>query len=47
MPSLINWGLLSNPMNWLIVWLMVAFGLVAIAQIRPITLGSIYNPPQD
>jgi hypothetical protein len=40
MPSLINWGLLKNPLNWLIVWLMFAFALVAIGIIKPITLSN-------
>jgi len=39
----INTELAGNPFNWVIVWLMLAFGLVAIAVIRPITLTSHVN----
>ncbi len=36
----INTELARNPYNWIIVWLMIAFALVAIGVIRPITLTS-------
>lgn len=34
----INTELIRNPFNWVIVWLMIAFGLIAIGVIKPVTL---------
>ena len=41
MPRLINWELVKNPYNWAIVWLMIAFGLIGIGLVKPVTLESI------
>lgn len=30
MPRLINWEMLANPLNWLVVFLMLAFAGLAI-----------------
>lgn len=35
MPSLINWGLLKEPYNWIIVFLMCAFALILLALVFP------------
>lgn len=35
---LINTEFIGNPINWLIVWLMLAFGVLALGLLRPITL---------
>lgn len=35
MPALINWELLKQPYNWVVVILMCAFGLFALALIFP------------
>lgn len=36
MPRLINWELIRNPLNWVVVYLMVAFAIVALALIDPL-----------
>jgi hypothetical protein len=33
MPQLINWELLSNPINWIIVALMLAIGTFGLAYV--------------
>jgi len=33
--SLINWALISNPLNWVTVFLMVAFAAIALSMILP------------
>jgi hypothetical protein len=38
---MINWSLLSNPANWLIVFLMLALGAVGITIIHKSLSGSI------
>jgi len=30
MPKIINWQLLSHPMNWLIVWMMLIIGALLL-----------------
>lgn len=35
MPALINLDLLKSPLNWITVFLMVAFGLVLLAMVAP------------
>lgn len=31
---MLNWDLLANPINWVIVFLMIAFALIAGAQVN-------------
>lgn len=33
--TLINWDLVKNPYNWIVVFLMCAFAIVALAIIFP------------
>ncbi len=40
MPDLINWELLKNPYNWIVVVLMTAFALILLHVIMP-------EPPAD
>lgn len=35
MPSLINWGLIKEPYNWLIVFIMCVFALVFLSLAFP------------
>ena len=35
--QLINWPLLKNPINWAIVWLMVAFGVIVVTLLAPMS----------
>ena len=34
LPPILNWGMLSNPYNWLVVFLMLAIPMTAITVIR-------------
>lgn len=35
MPDLINWGLISQPYNWIIVALMLALGAFLLHTLQP------------
>lgn len=35
MPKLINWELLKHPLNWVIVFLMCVFALIALSLVFP------------
>lgn len=35
MPPLLNWDLLKNPYNWIIVFLMCVFAMFALALVFP------------
>lgn len=35
MPQLINWALIKEPYNWIVVFLMCAFALVALSFVFP------------
>lgn len=39
--NLINWRLIGNPVNWVTVFLMVAFASIALTIIMPQTAGEI------
>jgi hypothetical protein len=34
MDRILNFELLANPANWLVVWLMVAFAMIAVTVIN-------------
>jgi hypothetical protein len=42
MPNIFNWGMLSNPYNWLVVFLMIAIAVVPMTVIR-----NSLAPPQS
>ena len=35
MDKIVNWSLLKEPYNWIIVFLMVAIGLIALTILQP------------
>ena len=39
----VNWTLMKNPANWIIVWTMIAFGLMVIAFVSEAALPT--HPP--
>jgi len=39
--NLINWRLIGNPINWVTVFLMVAFAAVALTIIMPEAAGTV------
>jgi hypothetical protein len=45
MPDLINWGLISNPANWIIVILMLAIAVFGLTLLDP-ALGQIHTTMQ-
>ena len=38
--KIINWALIGNPLNWVTVFLMVAFAAIALSVIMPAGAGS-------
>jgi hypothetical protein len=35
--AIINYDLIRNPANWIIVWSMIAFGLIALSLVNDVS----------
>lgn len=43
--TLVNWQLLRNPYNWIVIWLMIAIAALAVSVLDPLGATSTQGSP--